>query len=104
LVYVKEYNAAHGRSGPLFEGRFGSAPKRGLKLLRTAIAYLYNNPVEKLLCRRAQDYKWNFLAYGKLSNPYSAKLVMRNVPYHLRSVLKEREDCFPDLTRMPEIR
>lgn len=89
LLYVKEYNTAHGRSGPLFEGRFGSAPKRGLKLLRTAIAYLYNNPVEKLLCRKAQDYRWNFLAYARSSHPYSGKLVIRNAPYKLQRVIKE---------------
>lgn len=89
LLFVKEYNAAHGRSGPLFEGRFGSAPKRGLKLLRTAIAYLYNNPVEKQLCRKAQDYRWNFLAYARSSHPYSSKLVIRDVPHRLRSIIKE---------------
>lgn len=83
---------AHGRRGPLFEGRFGSAPKRGLKLLRTAIAYLYNNPVEKLLCRRAQEYRWNFLAYARSSHPYSYKLVIRNAPYKLQRIIKEI-DC-----------
>lgn len=50
LQFVKEYNSTYGRSGPLFD-RFGSAPKKGMKLLRTAISYLYNNPVEKMLCR-----------------------------------------------------
>lgn len=89
LAFVKEYNAAHERRGPLFEGRFGSAPKRGLKLLRTAIAYLYNNPVEKQLCRKAQDYRWNFLAYDRSSHPYSSKLVIRDAPYKLQRVIKE---------------
>lgn len=60
LQFVKEYNCVYGRRGPLFD-RFGSAPKKGMKLLRTAVSYLYNNPVEKLLCRYAQDYKWNFI-------------------------------------------
>lgn len=89
LSFVKEYNSAHGRKGPLFEGRFGSAPKRGLKLLRTAIAYLYNNPVEKLLCRKAQDFKWNFLAYAHSDHPFSHKLVIRNAPYRVRRIIKE---------------
>ena len=64
IQFVKEYNSEYGRKGRLFE-RFGSAPKKGLKLLRTAIAYLYNNPVEKRLCRYAQDFRWNFLKYGQ---------------------------------------
>ena len=64
IQFVKEYNSEYGRKGRLFD-RFGSAPKKGLKLLRTAIAYLYNNPVEKRLCRYAQDFRWNFLKYGQ---------------------------------------
>ena len=63
LQFVKEYNSTYGRSGPLFD-RFGSAPKKGMKLLRTAISYLYNNPVEKMLCRYAQEYRWSFLVGG----------------------------------------
>lgn len=62
-VFVMEYNASSGRKGPLFSHRFGSAPKMGLKKIRTAIAYLYNNPVEKMLCEMVQDYRWNFLKY-----------------------------------------
>jgi len=68
IQFMKEYNAAYGRTGQLFE-RFGSAPKKGLKVLRTTIAYLYNNPVEKHLCRRAQDYRWNFLSFGSGNRP-----------------------------------
>ena len=44
-LFVKEYNSVHDRIGPLFEERFGSSVKSGIKLLRTAISYLYNNPV-----------------------------------------------------------
>ena len=57
IQFVKEYNRYHNRVGPLFSECFGSAPKAGLKLLRTAIAYLFNNPVERLLCKRAQEYR-----------------------------------------------
>lgn len=37
-LFVKEYNSAHDRKGPLFEERFGSSVKMGIKILRTAIA------------------------------------------------------------------
>lgn len=89
LLFVKEYNSAHGRKGPLFEERFGSSVKNGIKLLRTAISYLYNNPVEKLLCGRAQDFRWNFLAYAHSRNPFSKKIVMREASYRLKRALKE---------------
>ena len=73
-VFVKEFNREHNRTGPLFDGTFGSALKIGLKIIRTAIAYLYNNPVERYLCKWAQEYRWNFLAYGQSPNPFSEPL------------------------------
>lgn len=88
-VFVKEYNVVHGRVGPLFCEGFGSAPKQGMKLLRTAVAYLYNNPVERYLCRCAQDYRWNFLAYCSSVNPFSDRLIIRNASYDLRDAIKE---------------
>ncbi|MBR5300572.1 MAG: transposase, partial [Bacteroidales bacterium] len=108
LVFVKEYNAGHKRTGPLFEGRFGSSVKKGMKLLRTAISYLYNNPVEKRLCNRAQDYRWNFLAYADSKNPFSQKITIRDAPYSLKRIFKEidyeagrnRHLSYPQLRRM----
>ena len=87
-VFVKEYNKEHGRSGPLFCKTFGSAPKLGLKLIRTAIAYLFNNPVERHLCKLAQDYRWNFLAYAKSGNPFSDELIIRKASANLKRALQ----------------
>ena len=72
-VFVMEYNASSGRKGPLFAHRFGSAPKVGLKKIRTAISYLFNNPVEKLLCEKVQDYRWNFLSYQRPGSSFSVR-------------------------------
>lgn len=88
-VFVKEYNEEHHCSGCLFGERFGSAPKLGLKLLRTALAYLYNNPVERHLCKYAQEYRWNFLAFAQSSNPFSAPLIMRRASPALRRAIAE---------------
>ena len=88
-VFVREYNSEHGRSGALFDRPFGSAIKRGLKLIRTAISYLYNNPVERYLCKYAQEYRWNFLAYGQSPNPFSEPLVLRKSSAALRRAVKE---------------
>ena len=89
LLFVKEYNKEHGRSGPLFQEGFGSAPKIGLKRLRTAIAYLFNNPVERFLCSRAQEYRWNFLPYAQCRNPYSEPVRLRLASRALRKAIKE---------------
>lgn len=89
MRFVKEYQKEHQISGSVFSARFGSAPKVGLKLLRTAIAYLYNNPVERHLCKYAQEYRWNFLAYANSNSPFSDSLVVRNSSASLQRSLKE---------------
>ena len=62
-LFVREFNMHLGRSGPLFERPYGSACKIDMKKIRSAIIYLFNNPVEKKLCIVADEYRWNFLIY-----------------------------------------
>ena len=82
-LYVREFNACTGRQGPLFESPYGSAIKLDMKRIRSAIAYLFNNPVEKHLCSKAEKYKWNFLShYGKLpsiNKAYCSKKLRRSM-------------------------
>lgn len=92
-VFVKESNRASGRKGPLFEKAYGSASKRGDKKLRTTIAYIFNNPVEKGLCRRAEEYRWNFLAYAASPNPFSGGGGRGGPSRQLRKLMKEVELC-----------
>lgn len=70
-MFAREQNNDVGRKGPLFQARFGSAIKKGAKMIRTAIAYLFNNPVERMLCNRVEEYRWNFLAYAVSDHPFS---------------------------------
>ena len=72
-LYALEFNHDVGRSGPLFHKSFGSAPKKGGKKIRSAIVYIGNNPVEKKLCKLAEQYRWNYIAYMNNSNPFSVK-------------------------------
>ena len=83
--FVKEFNNKTGRTGPLFEKGYGSALKREAKKIRSAIAYLFNNPVEKMLCARAEEYRWNYLRY--YGNPLSLTGV-RNYSSRLRKSVK----------------
>ena len=62
-VFVREYNNSIGRKGQLFHKSFGNAPKQGAKKMRSVIVYIGNNPVEKGLCRYAEEYRWNFIRY-----------------------------------------
>lgn len=88
-MFAREQNNEVGRKGSLFQARFGSAPKKGLKLLRTAIAYLFNNPVEKRLCSRVEEYQWNFLAYALSPHPFSDPLILGRASLSLKRAVKE---------------
>ena len=88
-MFAREQNNEVGRKGSLFQARFGSAPKRGMKLLRSAIAYLFNNPVEKRLCDRAEEYQWDFLAYAVSSHPFSDTLIIGQSSRSLKRAIKE---------------
>jgi len=69
--FSQEWNKYHGLSGSLFARQFGFASKDNNKSIRSAIAYLFNNPVEKKLCSRPELARWNFLLYGIRRYPFS---------------------------------
>ena len=60
-LYAKDFNKTIAASGQVFK-TFGCAAKKGDKSIRTACSYLYNNPGEKELCEKAEEYRWTFLA------------------------------------------
>lgn len=87
--YARKFNLDVSREGQLFTRPFGFATKRDEKTARTAIAYLYNNPVEKGLVAKAMEYRWNFLAYANCPTPFSDTLRLRSASRRLRSALDE---------------
>ncbi len=52
------YNAAHGRRGALWEGRFKSVLVDGSEATRAVAAYIDLNPVRAGLVEEPQDYRW----------------------------------------------
>lgn len=88
-LFMREYNVGVGRKGSLFHKSYGSAPKKGGKMIRSAIVYIGNNPVEKGLCRNAVDYRWNFLAYMSDSNPFSDPKPACSCSMWLRNAIRE---------------
>ena len=77
LTFALAYNRDSGRKGALFEKAYSNAPKRRDKDVRTCIAYNYNNSVEKKLFARAEDDRWNLLAYIDNPHPFSAPIDKR---------------------------
>lgn len=87
-LYAREVNHGFGRTGPLFDAHFGSAPKRDEKTIRTHLLYLDNNPVERKLVQLAQDYQWNYMAYAANDHPFSEPVKLRFASMPLRKALK----------------
>ena len=86
-LFSRVYNEHVGRKGQLFEHPFQSVPKRGDKKARTNLLYLDNNPVERHLVQQAEDYQWNYLAYGNSDHPFSEKRILRKASMPLRRAL-----------------
>lgn len=86
--YVAHFNSVSGMKGRLLD-TFGSAPKYGDKKARTNLLYVWNNPVERRLVARAEDYRWNFLAYARSDHPFSKPLVIRESRWPLQKAVKE---------------
>jgi putative transposase len=60
--YGQWFNRRHGRSGHLFQGRYGSVRVERQAHLLELVRYLALNPVRAGLCTRPEDWRWS--SYG----------------------------------------
>ena len=93
-IFTKLYNRHYALSGPLFNTPYGCAPKRIHKKIRTALAYVYNNPVEGHLALKVEDDRWNFLAYAVEKYPFSEKLRIDKARWAVRKALYTAKACW----------
>ena len=56
--YAGYFNRVHGRTGPLFEGRFKSEPVESDEYLMTVVRYIHRNPV-KAKMTDGPSYPWS---------------------------------------------
>lgn len=56
--YAQQFNQRHGRSGHVFQGRYGSVRAQTDEQLLGAAAYIAMNPVEAGLCNEPEDWPW----------------------------------------------
>ena len=90
-IYAMEFNKDIGRHGPLFSCAYGNAPKIGAKKIRTNVTYIDNNAVEKLLFERAEQDRWNVIAFLHSSHPFSEKINRRSASKKLLRSLRRVE-------------
>ena len=89
MWYAKYGQASPCRGGEIFTRNYGSAPKLGAKKARTTIIYIGNNPVERQLVRRAEEFRWNYLAYANSGHPFSEPLVIRKASKAMTLAISE---------------
>ncbi len=100
-AFIREYtkrfthlwNHHYCLSGSLFNTPFGCAPKMSHKKIRSAIAYVYNNPVEGRIVPTVEKDRWNFLAYATEKSPFSDKLRIDRARWELRKALYTVKAC-----------
>ncbi len=92
-VFTAMYNRHYRLSGPLFNTPFGCTPKLSHKMIRSAIAYVFNNPVEGRLASHVEEDRWNFLAYATEKSPFSEKLRIDRARWELRKALYTVKAC-----------
>lgn len=95
-TFAHAFNREIGREGAIFEKAYGNSTKASDKKVRTCISYNYNNSVEKGLFTRAEDDRWNFLAYLDNNHPFSEPIEIEKASKKLRSSLKEVDHHFED--------
>jgi REP element-mobilizing transposase RayT len=57
--YAQRFNRRHGRTGHLFEHRFGAVRASTDAQVWMTAAYIARNPVDARLCRSAADWPWS---------------------------------------------
>jgi REP element-mobilizing transposase RayT len=64
-LYAQTFNERHGRSGHLFQGRYGSVRVTTDAQLWMLVRYLAVNPVRAELCARPANWRWS--SHGALA-------------------------------------
>lgn len=60
--YTRHFNTTHGRTGPLFHGRYKAIVVDADKYLVDLVSYIHNGPVRSHAAKRAADSKWTSYA------------------------------------------
>ncbi len=86
-TFARAFNRETGRKGPLFCKAYGNSVKSGDKKIRTGLAYNFNNSAEKGLFDKAEEDRWNLLAYLNSDHPFSEEIQYSMASQELLSAL-----------------
>ena len=96
--YVRAFNALHGRTGTLWEGRYRSAVIQSDRYLLACMVYIDLNPVRAGMVAQAVDHTWSSHAHylgqrvDSLITPHPLFWELGNTPF-------EREAAYAELVQ-----
>jgi putative transposase len=94
--YVGWFNARHGRSGTLWEGRFRAGAVEGERHLLACMRYIELNPVRAGLVAEAGDWPWSS-ARDHLGQARSGLITEHEMYWSLGNTPFEREHAYREL-------
>jgi REP element-mobilizing transposase RayT len=94
--YAQRFNRRHGRSGHLFQGRYGAVRVQDDIQLWTVVRYIARNPVQAGMCERAEEWAWSSHR-AVLGAPAPAWLDVRRLLWHLGALGGEPRERYRDI-------
>jgi REP element-mobilizing transposase RayT len=58
-VYAQDFNSRRGRSGHLFEGRYGARLVQADEHLAATLRYIVRNPLRARMCEQLDEWRWS---------------------------------------------
>lgn len=88
-AFARLYNKHYSRKEEcLFDKPPGCSQKMTAKEKKANLIYVFNNHVEKGLCRDPRQERWSFLAYAFSDHPFSEIIDLKHVSKALRKALR----------------
>lgn len=94
--YAQGFNERHGRSGHVFQGRYGSVRIERAEHLLTVLGYIARNPVEAGLCEKGEQWRWNSYT-SVLANAAPKWLDTPRLLGHLGALGGDPSRCYTNL-------
>ncbi|WP_240636114.1 transposase [Caldimonas tepidiphila] len=99
--YVAAFNARHGRSGTLWEGRYRAAVLEPTRYFLPCCCYIEQSPVRAGLCERAEDWRWSSHAHhrGARNDPlvsgHALYWALGNTPFEREAAYRRLFETLP---------
>jgi hypothetical protein len=96
--YAQVFNRRHGRSGHVFQSRYGAVRVRDDAQMWTVAAYIARNPCEAGMVRRPEEWRWSSFA-ATIHSASPPWLDAQTLLEHFGSLGGDPRDRYEELVR-----